>query len=244
MMILNSVRKLFFPEPYIDNGNSLKNKVVIITGARRGIGLATAQLLRKKGAKLALISRKFESKKLDGVLYIEADISIEEECRNAISLCIKNYGKIDCLINNAGTFIDKSLDQTTLEEFKKIFENNVFGMFNMTRLIVPFMKKQKMGTIINIGSKISHNSNVTPNKVTYATSKYAVEGFSFSLNKELKKFGIRVCCLMPGTVSTFISRLSKDYLSPFEVANLIKIIIESENIDFESIVFKSVRQNI
>ena len=105
------------------------------------------------------------------------------------------------------------------------------------------MKRKKRGCIVNIGSKISRNTLVGANKTLYATTKYAIEGFSFALNRELKLCGIRVACLMPGTVNTFPSLAAKNYLSPYQVAEMIVLIIRSESIDFESVVFKSWRQD-
>lgn len=242
------INRFLSPEAFIEVGAELRSKVIIITGASSGIGKATAELLRKKGATLVLVSRHVEKTakmtKNKRQLILIADVVSESDCQKVVKATLEKFGRIDCLINNAGLFIDKSLEKTTLLDFKKIIDTNLIGMFNMSRLVVATMKKQKSGTIINIGSKISHNTNVAPNKVAYATSKYAVEGFSFSLNKELKTFGIRVCCLMPGTVATFVSRKGRQFMSPYDVARLVKIIIESDKIDFESIVFKSINQNI
>lgn len=242
------LNNLFSPEAFVETGNDLDTKVIIITGASRGIGKATAELLEKKGATLVLVSRQVEkiatTPKNKRVLTFSADVVSEIDCQKVIDTTLEKFGRIDCLINNAGAFIDKSLDKTTLSDFRKIIDTNLIGMFNMSRLVIPVMKRQKSGTIINIGSKISHNTNIAPNKVTYATSKYAVEGFSFALNKELKTFGIRVCCLMPGTVATFVSRKGRQFMSPYDVAQLVKIVVESDKIDFESIVFKSINQNI
>jgi len=106
------------------------------------------------------------------------------------------------------------------------------------------MKKQKSGTIINIGSKISRNSKVEAKKTLYTLTKYAVEGFSFALNRELRPFGIRVVCLMPGTVNTFFSRKYKDFMSTYDVAEIVNFIIKMDQVDFESVVFKSKRQDI
>ena len=125
-----------------------------------------------------------------------------------------------------------------------MIEVNLLGTVNTTRAVLPYMVKQKVGAIINIGSKISHNTNVDPGKVAYATSKYAVEGFSFALNKELKGSGVRVTCLMPGTVATFLSKENHSYLTPHDIAGVVAFVLESKNLDIESLVVKSTRQNI
>src|SRR5438034_6267671 len=141
-------------------------------------------------------------------------------------------------------FLHKPVDDVSSAEFDRIVSANIKGMFLMTKEVLPYMKKRREGYIINIGSKISHNTNVAPNKVLYAMTKHAVEGFSFALNKELKSFGVRVTCLMPGTVSTFLSLKSKEFLSPSQIALIVSHIIKMKDIDFESIILKSVKQDI
>lgn len=247
-MINKLLSRLFWPAPYIETDKSLQDKVIMIFGASSGLGQATVELLGKKGATVISIDRESNKKRLkfDGsnYQYLTADTADLISVQRAVDKAIETNGKIDVVVNCFGIFGDKSISDTSNEEFAMMLTVNVGGVFNSAKAIVPQMIKQKSGTIINIGSKISHNSNVAPNKVSYATTKYAVEGFSFALNKELKPFGIRVCCLMPGTIATFFSRLGKNYLSPHEVADIIKYIIESPNLDIESMVFKSVHQNI
>lgn len=227
--------KNFIPRPFIETTDTLAGKVIIVTGGTQGIGAATVNLLQKKGAVVIPLSRSSE---------ISVDVTDFSSCQEAVKKVIEKFGRIDVLVNNAGMFLSKSLQSTSPKEFNQVMSVNLNGVFNMSKAVVTHMKDQKSGLIINIGSKISHNTNVSPNKVTYATSKYAVEGFSFALNRELKQFGIRVTCLMPATVATFVSRQASKYLSPYDVANLIKFVIDSEHIDFESIVFKSQKQDI
>lgn len=237
------VSKQLLPEAYIESSAALKGRVVVVTGAARGIGKASAQLLAEKGAIVIAMVR--DAKPLEGVsMTVEADITDGKKVDKAIGKVLKEYGRIDAVVNCAGIFLDKALDETSADEFRSVVDVNLVGSFNIARAVVPSMKKSRKGLIINVGSKISHNTNVAPHKVTYAASKYAVEGFSFALNKELKNHGVRVCCLMPGTVATFASRKSKEFLNPYEVASMIEFIIRSENIDFESVVMKSRNQNI
>ncbi len=230
--------------------DDLKNVVILVTGAGRGIGKAIAEALRKEGASLALFSLDEEElhlafpEKDEKILLITGNVTSEKDTLYAISKTLDRFGKIDVLINNAGINIEKPLDETSLAEFHSIFDTNVQGVFLMTRGVLPHMKKKKEGFIINIGSKISHNTNVAPSKVLYAATKYAVEGFSFALGKELKPFGIRVTCLMPGTVNTFLSLAHNKFLSPHELAALVVMLIRFKDLDFESIVVKSIRQDI
>lgn len=243
-LLINTTVNLPFSE-------DLSGQVIIITGASRGIGKAIAETVSNYGACVVLVSRtKEELEKVfanfgqQNTLLVKADVSSAKDVDNIIEQVIKKFGRVDVLINNAGHFIEKPLEQVSEAEFSKIIETNLKGTFLMSKAVIPLMKKQKSGLILNIGSKISHNTNVAPNKVLYATSKYAIEGFSFALNKELKPFGIRVSCLMPGTVNTFISRQAKKYMSPYQIGQIVLMMIKFQDIDFESIVFKSRYQNI
>ena len=228
----------------------LKGKVVIITGAGRGIGKATAEVLHKEGVNLVLISRNSDLEKVfpgfseESTLLLNADVSKSEDVVRIVDESIKKFGEIDVLVNNAGIFLDKPIDEVTLSEIDSIISTNVKGVVLMCREVTPYMKKRNQGFILNIGSKISHNTNVSPNKVLYAMTKYAVEGLSTALRNELKPFGIRVSCLMPGTVNTFVSLKSGSYLSPYRVGEIIAMMIKFSDVDFENMVIKSKDQQI
>lgn len=250
--LIKQVISSFLIDPVIvlPNTDNLKGKVVVITGASRGLGKAIGISLLRENATVVAIAR--DSKELqtayseykEKAFIIDADVTNEESVENAIKTVLKKYGKIDVLINNAGIFLDeKYLEKVSLQEFELLCNTNVKGIFLMTKAVLPAMKKKKSGYIINIGSKISHNTRVAPKKVLYATSKYALEGFSLSLAREIKEFGIRVTCLMPGTINSFVSFNSKKYLSPYSVGYLISTLIKMDKIDFESIIFKSTEQH-
>jgi NAD(P)-dependent dehydrogenase (short-subunit alcohol dehydrogenase family) len=225
--------------------DDLSGIVVVVTGASRGMGMAIANVLLSQGAIVVSVARKFPDTFLchENQMIVSADVTKVTEVRKVIKKVMEKYGKIDVVVNNAGVFLDKPLDKTLVKDFENILDVNMLGIFLMCKTVIPVMKQQKSGFIINIGSKISRNSQVGPYKVLYATSKYAVEGFSFALNRELKRFGIRVTCLMPGTVNTFMSLKSANYLSPTKVGEIIAMLIKFSDIDFENIVFKSVKQN-
>lgn len=229
----------------------LEGVVVVVTGASRGVGRATAEALYNDHASLVVVSRNkqdlenaFKNFDTKRIILLEADATKESDVKEIFDQTIAKFGRIDVLINNIGAFLQKPLDEVTTSDFDAIINTNMKSMFLMTRAVLPLMKKKKQGTIINIGSKISHNTNVEKNKTLYAMTKYAVEGFSFALNKELKSFGIRVVCLMPGTIGSVISRQSKNFLSPSHVATVIAMIVKLKDIDFEGIIFKSKHQNI
>ncbi len=232
----------------------LENKVVIITGASKGLGKAISEQLILEKCKVVLLGRDdVEDHKQDveelrarskDVLYLKCDVTEFDQCHTAIKKAIVTFGKIDVLINNAGVFNEKPLELVTESELNTILDVNLKGTIQMAHACTEVFKKQKYGTIINIGSKISHNTNILPNKTLYAATKYGVEGFSFALNKELKEFGCRVICLMPGTINTFLSLSADDFLQPSRVAQLVSMIIKFDDLDFEGIVVKSIKQNI
>lgn len=227
----------------------LKGLTIVITGASKGMGKAMADLFYEKGANLVLVSRSIEKESFKNwdknrYVLVKADLTKEVDVRSVVKATTDKFKKVDVLINNIGLFISKPLEQNSLNEFNAILDTNVKSMFLLTSAFLPLFKKQREGFIINTGSKISRNTNVARNKVLYAMTKYAVEGFSFALNKELKPCGIRVTCLMPGTVNTFASFKSRTYLDVKDVSLLVEQLIKLKNIDFEGVVFKSIRQDL
>ncbi len=244
--IFNTILEQDYHSPV---SSDLSSKTVVVTGASRGVGKAIANALLNEGAELALISRNIDEikgnfKDSDRVLLISANLTNEAEVNSAIKRILERFGKIDVLVNNAGINIHKSLENVTKDEFESVINLNLTAIFMLCKNVVPILKTQKFGLIINVGSKISHNTNVGPNKVTYATSKYALEGFSLALNKELQPFGIRVSCLMPATINTFVSKKAKIFMSPYDIASVIIMMIKFEKINFESMIFSSSKQNI
>lgn len=231
---------------------TLRGCVAVISGGSKGIGKAIAQALYNDGAMVIILARNkesfdkaFKNFSPQRIAFYSVDITDEFAVQHAVANIVRKHKKIDVLVNNAGMFIqEKFIEDVSLEEFRETMLTNLEGMFLLTRAIVPYMKKQKDGTIINIGSKISHNTNVEPKKIAYTTSKYAVEGFSLALRKEVKQFGIRVTCIMPGTARTFVSFKSKEYLSPLSIGFLVATIAKSKDVDFESVIISSKEQNL
>lgn len=229
----------------------LKDKTVLITGANKGVGLEIFKELNKNSCKTAVFVRNKE-KFLDAIkdeqtneyIVLEGDVRNFDQCAAAVSQTIEKFSKIDVLINNAGIFVEKPLEEVKKDELDAIIETNLTGVIQMSMAVAKYIKQQKSGTIVNIGSKISHNTQVAPNKSLYAATKYGVEGFSFALNRELKEYGARCICVMPGTISTFLSTKSGNYMAPQRVAQIIEQIIKFEDVDFEGLVFKSIHQDI
>ncbi len=243
-------KQFIFPTATLEHSQDLHGLVVVVTGASKGIGKALVETLLAKGASVAAAARTLETlleafpEKSDRLLLASVDVRSENQVQEFVSQTVLRFGKIDVLVNNAGINIEAPLEDISIEDFNSVMATCVTGTFLTCKAVLPLMKATHTGLIVNIGSKISHNTNIRPNKVVYATAKSALESYSFALNKELKGSGVRVVCLMPGTVNTFVSTRAGEYMSPYEVAELVVAIIKFKNIDFEGIIFKSINQDI
>lgn len=200
----------------------LDGKNVIITGGTRGIGYETAKLFARNKAKVILFGSKKESvevalenlKKqgIDADGYYP-DLTNYEDVSKTIDIIINEYKHIDILINNAGISAKESIENTTAYDFQNIMNINVNAMFNMIKAIVPFMKKNKGGVIINTSSMVSIYGQ--PSGIGYPTSKFAVNGLTKSLARELAQYNIRVNAVAPGIINTdMVKSLSKDMIEP------------------------------
>jgi 3-oxoacyl-[acyl-carrier protein] reductase len=192
----------------------LKNKVAIVTGGGHGIGRAYCRGLAKEGAKVVVadidLPAAEETKRLmeqDGAsaLAVHVDVANEQSTLAMAEAVIKAYGKIDILINNAAVIISipvsrVTFDKVPVEEWDKVMSVNLKGMWLCCRAVVPLMKKQKSGKIINISSGTALSGS--PTRIHYTTSKAGVLGFTRSLARELGDFGITVNTLALGSTIT------------------------------------------
>ena len=184
----------------------MAGKIVVVTGASDGIGRATAILLSKSGYFPILISRNEEklkkviSEEKLAAAYSVCDISDAKTVEGVINKIAKDYGRIDVLINDAGVWIEGELDRNSTDEIKKTFDVNTLGHVYTTRSVIPIMKKQKDGLIINIVSRAGLNGK--PERSVYTATKFAITGLTKSLVPELKKYGIKMAGIYPGKVST------------------------------------------
>lgn len=200
----------------------LDGKVAIITGGTRGIGFETVKTFIENKAKVILLGSRSESvdKALSKLkeLGMEAegfypDLSNYDEIQEMVNEIIKKYKHIDILVNNAGISADKNIEDTSSEEFSRIIDLNVKAMFNMSKAVVPYMKENKGGVILNTSSMVSIYGQATG--VGYPTSKFAVNGFTKSLARELAPFNIRVNAVAPGITNTdMVSSLPKEVIEP------------------------------
>ena len=188
----------------------LKNKTILITGSSRGIGAATARLAKKYGAKVILHGRSesVELKKLVKELkcrYFVSDVRDEESLKKEI----KKLKNIDILVNNAGINPSKTFEQLTNEDWREIFEVNVFGVVNVSREVLGNMVKRKGGKIINIASIKGLNS--ISGKPAYASAKAAVIRLTASMAEEFSPYNVLVNAVAPGFTETEMTKAS---LSP------------------------------
>jgi NAD(P)-dependent dehydrogenase (short-subunit alcohol dehydrogenase family) len=180
------------------------SKVVLVTGASSGIGKAISITLVQAGYRVFGASRSVETGALvDGVIQLQLDVTNELSIANAIDYIKKKEGRIDILINNAGLGMIGALENTSAKQVQEIFQTNVYGVLNTCRAVIPFMREQKAGTIINVTSIAGLMG--LPFRGIYSASKSAVEGFSEALSAEVNQFGIKVIIIEPGDFKTNIN---------------------------------------
>ena len=180
----------------------LTGKVAIVTGASKGIGRATVEALLARGAAVAGWARTApDGLAHDRFQFFECDVQDEHSVAEALTNTQRELGpEIHVLVNNAGLGIMGDVDGFKTEDWKTMFDTNVLGTFLCTRAVLPQMKQQHAGHIVNVASLAGTAG--TAGMSGYCTTKFAVRGFSDSLFKEVRPAGIRVTCVMPGSVET------------------------------------------
>lgn len=180
------------------------SKTIIITGASSGFGRETAKIFQEKGWNVVATMRSPENEQglsgLENVLVTRLDVQNPESIRNAVNEANQHFGSIDVLVNNAGFGLMGVFESSTAEQIQKQYAINVFGLMDVTRAVLPQLRQQGSGTIINISSFGGQVG--LPFGSLYNSSKFAVEGFSESLSHELSALGISVKIIEPGGVAT------------------------------------------
>ena len=188
-------------------------KVILLTGASSGIGYQTAEILAKEGHIVygaARRTEKMEDLKQFGVKSIYLDVTDENSIKNVVDTIIGNEGRIDVLINNAGYGSFGAVENVDISEAKMQFEVNLFGLARLVQLVLPYMRKQKSGRIINVSSMGGRLT--TYFGAWYHATKYALEAFSDALRMEVSDFGIDVSLIEPGGIKTDWGIIAADKL--------------------------------
>jgi len=227
-----------------------KNKVVLVTGSAQGIGKAIALKFAKGGAKIALNDIEAQKENLEKVKkeieelgseakYYFADVSKYEEVERMIKEIEKDFGRLDVLVNNAGIIRDATLAKMTLEDWKRVIEIDLNGVFNCTKAALPLIIANQ-GNIISISSIVGERGNY--GQTNYAAAKAGIIGFTKSLAKELGRFGVRVNAVTPGFIETSMTEKVPEEVKvmvkkltalgrfgkPEEVANLVYFLASEE----------------
>ncbi|MBI4253195.1 SDR family oxidoreductase [Candidatus Uhrbacteria bacterium] len=217
----------------------LKGKVIVITGASRGLGRALARVLAQEGAQLVLANRNVEElnevAQETGGIAVVADVSDEAQVQGLARTTIEKYGRIDIWINNAGIWMPHvPIEELNWKRVHEIFEVNVFGLMYGSKEALVQMKKQQSGTIINIISV--RGVDPLPNEAGYTASKFAATGFTKCLRLEAEPFGVRVFGIYPGGMKTHLFDEApraeyNEFMDPADVAQKIISHIKDEHAD-------------
>jgi len=185
----------------------MEQKVWFITGASKGLGLEIAKAAIANGDNVVATVRKNQKEfaarfiETDRVLIVQLDVTKEQEVKIGVEKAINRFGRIDVLVNSAGYGLLGATEEASNEEVKNQYDTNVFGLLNVTRAVVPHMRSQGSGHIINISSLFGYVASV-PGFGIYGSTKFAVEGISEGLSLEVKPLGIHVTSVAPGVFRT------------------------------------------
>ncbi len=227
------------------------SKVALITGATRGIGKQIAITLAKNGYDIA-INYRTENDDLKNTkeeieknnvkcLAVKGDVAIFEDCEKFVEEVIKEFGKIDVLVNNAGITRDTLIMRMKKEDFESVIDTNLVGTFNITKNVISHMLKARFGKIINISSVVGVSGNA--GQTNYAASKAGIIGFTKSLAKEVASRNILVNAVAPGFIETGMTDVLKDEIkqdiekniplkrigTPQDVANVVKFLASEDS---------------
>ena len=203
-------------------------KVAVVTGSSSGIGLEISSMLARNGFKTYATMRNLtKSSELQAIADNEKlplkisqlDVADDKSVNDAIQSIFDESNRIDVLVNNAGYGLTGALEDLTMDEIKSQYETNVFGLIRTTQSVIPIMRKQKSGTIVNISSGLGRFGIAASS--AYVSSKFAVEGLSEAMSYELEPFGIRTIIIEPGVIKTnfinssILAKKSQDPDSPY-----------------------------
>ncbi|MEO6854044.1 MAG: SDR family NAD(P)-dependent oxidoreductase, partial [Rhodoferax sp.] len=173
--------------------------IALVTGASSGIGLVTAQSLAQAGYRVFGTSRKAVASR-SGITMLVCDVTDEVSVKTLVDEVVKQAGRIDLVVNNAGVGLLGGAEESSIGQAQRLFDVNVFGVARVINAVLPIMRAQKGGRIINMSSILGLIPS--PFNAFYASTKHAIEGYTESLDHEVRRFGIRVVLVQPGVTRT------------------------------------------
>jgi NAD(P)-dependent dehydrogenase (short-subunit alcohol dehydrogenase family) len=186
----------------------MANRVALITGVSSGIGRATAQMLAERGVLVFGTVRDMDhTQSIAGVELMSMDVTDPESVTTGVEMTLQKAGNIDILINNAGFSIAGALEETSVDEARLLFETNFFGVLRVTQAVLPSMRRHGYGRIVNISSMFGVLPG--PYRGVYVASKHALEGYTKTLDQEVRMFGIRAVLVEPVYTNTKIAKNEK-----------------------------------
>jgi len=199
-------------------GAEAHQKTALITGASGGIGKAAALALIKAGYSVVGTSRSAKRDEVrDGIRMIACDVTSDVSVATAVALANAELGRIDLLVNNAGFGVTGAAEESSMAQVQALFETNVHGVVRMTNAVLPIMRAQRGGRILNVGS--AGGFIPMPYMAYYSATKYALEGYSESLDHEVREFGVRVAVIEPAAIKTSFESSTVQADQPLAIYN-------------------------
>ncbi|MFD0692983.1 SDR family oxidoreductase [Paenibacillus sp. GCM10027628] len=204
---------------------AIEHPTAMVTGASSGFGMLTAVTLAKKGYCVVATMRDLDNGKRllelaeaagvrEAIEIVQVDVTVHATIEQAVAAIIREYGRIDVLINNAGFATGGYVEDVPMDAWRAQLETNVFGVIAATKAVLPHMRIQGSGCIVNVSSV--SGLSAFPGYAPYSTSKFAIEGFSESLRLEMKPYGVKVILIEPGAYRTEIWRKGFDAVHTYE----------------------------
>jgi NADP-dependent 3-hydroxy acid dehydrogenase YdfG len=245
---------------------NIESKVVVITGASSGLGEATARMLSSEGASLVLGARRGDrlqalvaelTAKGGKAIAMAMDVTRPEEVQALVDAAVKTYGRVDVIINNAGLMPQSPLDRLKIDDWDRMIDVNIKGVLYGIAAVLPAMKRQKSGHIINVSSVAGHK--VRAGGAVYAATKHAVRALSEGLRQEVKPYNIRTTVISPGAVATELpnsitepdlaagfQKFYEDFAIPAEsfARAVVFAMSQPDDVDINEILFRPTRQEM